>query len=470
MMEDINHVITSIATRYTDTSCPQLHFEDLVAEGRFKLAEIIDKGHLSRLPNRVEFFKFFKTAVNNHIKGLVHRHRFTVKRTGHRPPPKEDRFNFNPDSHAESGKPVEISLDDPDSHLQISDSDIESFSGGGGVGDSDLLEEIEQILSPIEKLVMRQMIEPNPEALTFAMVESHMGKKPSSVKIKVRYQHMADGLGIGIDQFTKIQESIKTKVSEFMQQSQASPDAIKYNVAISQLSELFGVQIPRSIDKLVIRRLLTIAARDQFEKVNADVREMLATVGAKAPDAKGSILSCYGVLYQRGHKICSTCGMLESCKTEAANVGLGEITLSPKLLGTKQTRIPILVARQQPKLQEEQSSIPAPDISSIKDDGAPLSSERDDEIFNFLSENFRQVKYANEPYFRHKELPPSKKVKYIFWFHRVSGEPMQLRFCNPPATIIGRLEKRKNGYYLPSATPAKDAAELINLHATATFK
>ncbi len=82
MQPDINRLAQSIATKYTDNTCPQLNYDDLVAECNMKLATIITKGKVETIPNRVEFFKYIKTVFNNHVKSLVSKYRLTLKRGG----------------------------------------------------------------------------------------------------------------------------------------------------------------------------------------------------------------------------------------------------------------------------------------------------------------------------------------------------------------------------------------------------
>src|SRR6185369_4257227 len=111
MMEDLLKVAVSVATMYTDNSCFALNFSDLRAECLKKVVDVIKAGWLTRARNRVEFFKVAKTSMNNHVRVIVQRHRFTIKRTGHRAPDRNDptSVNIKPD----------VSLDDPDIHLQI---------------------------------------------------------------------------------------------------------------------------------------------------------------------------------------------------------------------------------------------------------------------------------------------------------------------------------------------------------------
>lgn len=475
MMADIERVIASIAHQYTDQSCPHLHFDELVGQGREKLARLITRGDVERMPTRKDFFKFFKTAVNNHVKGLVHRYRFTMKRTGIRPPQRvctkkhEHTAECCLTTSFESSKPVEFSLDDPESGIQVSDEAFQS----GDVYDTPLYEEIARRLTPFELLVMRQMIEPNMHAHYLAQIEGHRGKKLSSVKVAVRAPQLAEGLGVSLEVYEQAVESIRMK-AEAIKSENELPD-FRYNTALATLEQTFNLQIPASVDKIMVRRLLTLCARANHHKVTPEIAEMLAVVGAKAPEIQGNMISCYGVLYQRNHRICSTCGLANACRSEAANVGLGDITIHPKLLGTKLTRMPALITRGQ-QVEMEQSSEESGATETVIEDNAHqpqetivAHSQRDEEILAHLKEHYRPTKYINQLYFKHKDSLPSKKVKFIFWVGPGDG-PLNLRFCRPSAELKRKLQTQKNGCYLPDECPASDAIILIDQHSKETFE
>lgn len=70
-------------------------------------------GRTPNPPTRGDLFKWFKSCINNHIRGIVHRCRFTVRRTGRKVPPKDSKLDWN-----RSFKP-EVSLEaaSEDDHL-----------------------------------------------------------------------------------------------------------------------------------------------------------------------------------------------------------------------------------------------------------------------------------------------------------------------------------------------------------------
>ena len=63
MMPDCERLIHSVAQRFSDKTSPHLEFEEMVGEGRLKLAEILDKGHEEKQTSRTNFFKFFKILL-----------------------------------------------------------------------------------------------------------------------------------------------------------------------------------------------------------------------------------------------------------------------------------------------------------------------------------------------------------------------------------------------------------------------
>jgi hypothetical protein len=478
MWDDIHHVITSIASRYTDPSCPQLHFDDLVSEGRRKLAELIHKGYLDRLPKndnptRTEFFKVFKTAVNNHIKGLVHKHRGTLKRTGHRIPTKEERAD--PNFVHESTKPIEISLDDPDAHLQLSEQETEG-AVMSTVG-RELLDDIEARLTPLEKLVLQQLLEPGePDkgaAYLYALMDALRGStKKGDLRVRIKYEHMARGLGISLEVFLQAQKSIQQKYMS-AEREQETQD-IRFNASLTTLSQIFNVQVPETIvqERDTVARLFTMVARRESEKVNDDVRDLLIQVGAKPPELRTATLdNCFGVMFEKGNKTCATCGVQQACQLECQQHGIdGSIRYSPKLLGAKTVRIPVLVPRRMianamPTVESKTPTVmtvPGPLVTALSDGG-----ERDDEVANYLAENFSQVSCKGELFFKHKDPRPDGKVRYIFWVAR-NGK-LRVRFCNPSDALKERLNREKNGYYLPDAGSPNELVSLINRHAKETF-
>lgn len=461
MMPDIKNVIASIAARYTDVTCPQLNYDDLVAEGFFKLSELNDKGCIDKLPRnanptRAEWFKFFKTVVNNHIKGLVHRYRGTLKRTGHRIPSKEERNS----PLRESNKPIEISLDDPDSHLQLSDAVDE-----GTLEEKELRDHLKAGMNSLEKMVFDQLDKPNEEAWFWAVYRSFRGPQ-KHIKVNISDEDKARGLGMELEQFLLIQKSIQQK---YMIARDEKID-VKYNAALTTLCGIFNIQVPDSIkpDRDTVARMLTMISRRESDKVTEEVAELLRLVGAKAPDKNaGSFEACFGVMFEAGNRACNSCDVRESCRNESKTHGIdGTISYSPRLLGSKVVRTPVLVGNAAPPAPISFPSIPAPEIAVVEDGEVESSKdrERDDEIAAFLAETFVQRPSKDNTYLDYRESNSSNKsARYIFWIER--KRRLHLRFCNPSASIRKLLVRVKNGFYLPEDISAAEAVKLINRHA-----
>lgn len=454
MWTDIEQVIGTIAFHYTDKSCPGLHTDELVGQGMEKLAKLIDKGILDRFKDRVQFFAFFKTAINNHIRGQVQKYRFTIKRTGIKPPPKHERH-----LHMESTKPIEVSLDDEEAHLQVGDTishDVLALKT--------MLDDLKVIMTPIEFLVLNQMHEANSAACLLAEIDAMRGKtleKPVDPDITPSYQ--AAGLGINESLYREVSVRVQQKVLGYMHRDETEED-VKFNLAVANLERVFMVQVPKHFERVVIKRLFTLLARRYIDKVQSsnEIKLDLTAIGAKVPEPRGPTMPCFGVLYQKGNKVCEMCSIKTSCATEAANFGLGEIILHPEVLGARQMRIPTLGS-----LAPTPSSQPLQD--TIPDNEG--SSERDDSILHHLAENFRSINIRRgtrvETGFKHKDKTPGGVEKIIFCVSRKAG--LSIRFCNPPREMKDKLESIKNGSYLPKGAAADNAITLINEHARLTF-
>lgn len=312
MQADIDRLILSLSHQYSDQTCMALHVDELVSEGNFKLAQLIHKGELSRQVNRTNFFRFFKTAVANHFRSLVQRHRFTYKRTGQKPPPRQRQNELVRAEHAEVDlgyrKQVEVSLDDEESGIQAADQHEAQSE------EAEMREDFESVLTPVERLVFRQMVEPDEIARCLAVLDAQIKRKPGSIRIDIKHEHMAEALGVTEQFFDETVLRIREKISKRMAMTQKDhADAARRNMLIQQLSSVFGVQVPPNLDEIVVKRLFTIAARDQYAKVNTQVRDLLTELGASVPQPHGDGLACYGVLYKRNDRRCMVCDLRQAC-------------------------------------------------------------------------------------------------------------------------------------------------------------
>lgn len=460
MMPDLQRVIASVAQDYCDTTTPHLHFDELMGEGNLKLAEIITKGILisDKCPTRHSFFAFFKTAVNNHTRSRVQKYRFTEKRTGQKPPPREQRFVPNaapaedeapaPEYH----KNVELSLDDPDSGLQVPD---QHHHGEGDDREIDwgfnpTAAEYAYLLTPVEKIVFHEMIMPSAHARCYAEQDAMRKANHAKVNIKIKFCHMAEAIGLAPELFEEAVLSIRNKIKFYrMSTDETREKEARENAIIAQLKEVFGLHIPPDIDRMVIRRMLTMAARDQFDKLNPQINELLTEIGAKVPRTIGNEkLACYGVLFQRNCRQCNTCDLRHSCAVEAASLGLTKMTFSPKLLGSRQIRVPAFLPRTSTEITQQ------------------ISSADEAEIISHLDETFERAVRGGQTYYYHR-IGSDKKRRFLFCIERKA--PLRLRLCNPSEELKKRLTGKQKTWCAPETAPLSEIIALIEQHGRETF-
>ncbi len=448
MMPDISRLIASVAQRFSDHTSPHLHFDEMVGEGRLKLAELLHRGELDRQRSRADFFKFFKASINNQARSRVQKYRFTEKRTGVKPPPRGQRFlpkAVDPDDDAppvqEYHKSVELSLDDPELNLQVPDEGTRPHETLHEVAD-----EYAVLLTEVEKVVFRQLIQANDLAYSYALLDAYFHKKPGKTSVKIKHEHMAKGIGLAPELFEEAVLSIRAKINNYRSMSEDQHEQnSRYSAILSQLKEVFGLQIPPVADDILTRRLLTLAARDQYLKVNKQVAEMLEEVGAKIPTVLGHELSCYGVLYQKNHRICNSCGLRFSCATEAANVGLTKITISPKLLGARQIRIPAM-------------------LPTVEGEMPPAADSKDSEIIIYLEETFRKIVWKGETWF--SPVESETKDRHFIFCIGAQPVPLKLRFCNPGEEMKTKLTAGGRGYWFaPDNLTLRETLALVDQHA-----
>ena len=463
MMADIEVVIAGIARKYTDPSCPELHFDELCQEGRVKFSGLLDRAYFERkrVRSRAEFFSVFKTCVNNHIKGRVMKFRFTQKRTGLRPPSKDEQLRMVQLGHSiESYKPREIRIDDEEIGFQLEEGGHDAHT------EEILIDDMRHLLNPQQWIVFNELHEPGVSTNIFAYIDSCRGKKHgSSTTVTIDNSHRANGLGMSLEMFEQVMAQVQEKLTSYLKEMDTQDQ--QFTCAVASLAKVFGVEVPPTLAKVVVRRLFTLAARDQANRVTDEVRELLLQVGAKIPETNG-VLGCFGVLYKRGHNLCEICSLKEACSRESANFGLGEVVLSKELLSTtKQLRTPALVIREYPPKEDNVPHVEER-ASLIEDNSLPVTtSVRDGEVLHFLNENFKQVVVDDQHFYTHRERPVAhERSRLIFC---VTGRGLfSLRFVKPSETLQNRLSRKKNGNYLSNDTPAQEAIDMINQHATET--
>lgn len=443
MMPDLDRLIVKVASQSSDPSCPELMFDELVAEGRAKLAYVLNQERIDRkAPTRESFFKFFATALNNHIRSLIHKYRFTEKRTGVKPPPRDERFTGETRM-----KTAEVRMDDEEVNLQV------ASMGCADDETKEVMEDFDQFLDVDEQQVMRQMAAPNKEALFYAQMDSYRGTKPGDpVKIKIKAEHLAMGLKMDTEKFNNLVLSLRTKIKKFRSMtSKEEQNRIRRSVCIAHLERVFNVQVPPNMDDIIVRRLFTIAARDQFDKIKDDAQTLtyLDEIGAKVPQVAGDVLNCFGVLFQKNNRICNNCDLRNACAVEAANVGLGKITPSPRLLGAKQTRVPAILP----------GGIETEDIS--------IRTAEEEEIMHYLEENFAKTTNKNQVFYTHKEKLPGNVTKHLFQV--TTDSDFKIRFCKPSEALKKKLRYEAKCWFVPPGLSVAEIVSLIDTHAKETY-
>ena len=440
---DTENLIQNVIRPYLDAGCVNLTEEELKGECRLKIAYLLHGQKDVSIANRYEFFKYLKTALNNHVKGQVQRNRFTLKRTGIRPPEKGDFL-------AEHHKPIEISIDDPESHIQVpEDDDLDTYS--------ELLDDWSSILAPMEIMVMNQVITPNTTAVLYAKMDmwSDFVRTGRNSNLKVSHIHMAIGLGMGIEQFLLIRKQLQVKLKFMASQT----DDYSWNASVAFLSKIYAVEVPRSTDKTVVRRLFSLAARSMVSKLGDEVRHHLLVVGARVPVDHGNLaLSCFGIMYEDQNAKCMGCGIKSACVVETRSLGLDKITPHPSILGRSVRTPAVNVDLPESGIQASPRVMPAIPV----DEGV---NERSIEIINFLNTNFKRAEQAK------KDDSQEKIVSYalkqgskspILWLGKSSDDgELSLRFTRPSKDLRSKLVQVANGYYLDKNTSVKEAVKLI---------
>lgn len=449
MVQDMGNLINKVVAPFVDPSCVELHFEELVAKCWLKTTEMNSRGLMLRSRTRSEYFAQYKTAIANHVYSEVQRHRFTEKRTGVKPPPKDKRRMTT--TETTSCRPMEVRIDDPDANVQIS----EIESGDDSAVFRELLEEVSTRLNYVEQGVLQQLVSPNEASLEYARQDALRGcLVDEPLRIRIRHEHLAKGIGLTVEQFHFFHDSIKLKCLFMKSQHE---DEARYTAAMATLLQFFGVQIPRSIDEVTRKRAVMIAAQHQFDRMKDEdgIRQALEICGIPVPEMRNDKFRCFGVMFQKHHRTCDNCGVREACELKAANFGLGEITISHKLLGSRHNRVPIV----QPARMIGNSAI--------------TDNERDEEILTFLDENFIRVSHMGETCFRHKDRLDTDGMQLVFSIKQVV--PLRLRVINPSDELKAslRLESGQKGgrpaWYLPETLNAPDAINLLRAHAQTTF-
>ena len=442
---DCARIARNLGKQYCDQSCYALHEDEIAGVVMERLAHLIDRNYLLRdrggnVMTRHNFFRLFTSAANNKIRSLVQKHIFTAKRTGFKPPSRDEN-GFNEHIH----KATMVYLDDPDKHAQVAET-----SGAGDLEHLQCTKDFKLLLSGAELLVFNQLAEPNQTSVILATIDAFRAEE-SKRKIVILDKHHAGGLGMNLAEFSRLKECLQHKYRRFMSDKK---EDTQFNVAVKTLSDFFSVEIPPSVETPVIRRMFTLLARESYERLTDDIKEKLNVVGALIPEMIGNAPNCFGVLFDEKDSSCRRCGVREGCQVKAANHGLGTITLSKNLI--RQNRIPVITA---------------PAIDSEETDDEPLIlSARDEDLYNYLCSQLKRFKYKDEGWaFTHKNergfepVPPNPPIIIL-------NRQGRFRVCKPSRQLIPELTNYKKFYYIPEECDSDEAIALVNLHIKASLE
>ena len=335
---------------------------------------------------------------------------------------------------------MELSLDDTDLHLQVADTsnDAQEFK--------EVAEDFAALLSEPEQVVFKQLYQPNEMARCLAYLDAHILRPSGKISIKIKHVHLAEGLEMSLELFEETVLRIKQKITAHQSMSDAEQlEKARQSATIAQLKAVFGVQIPPTADDMLVRRLFTIAARDQHTKLNQQVAEMLESIGAKVPRLHKDMISCYGVLYTAYDRRCQSCGLKKSCYVEAANLGLTKITLSPRLLGARQVRSPVVL----------------PIVEGEETPGAASYDEA--EILSYLDEYFSRFKRGDSIYYGHRTEDADRQV--LLFCLGSQTTPLVIRFCSPSESLKKKLASKGKSWFVPDNAPTATVTGLLDQHA-----
>ncbi len=444
VIADALRLIRKISTKYTDQSCMELQFEELEAEGRKKFVERLQKGVLKTFDTRKrrgELFKHLTACLSNHLKGILFRCRFTPKRMGRSVPTKGNG------EYDRSWKP-EVSLDDPEA------SSVMQRAASTGADNPIIDQDMQDLLTPVEFLVFKQLTEPNDGAMLEAWIDANRGRGKKEV-VHVSQANMAAGLGLPLEVFLSVTTSVQTKFRKYMS-LQSELIESDHHRAVAALEQAFDIQIPRSTDAKTVARTVTIAARANFDKMTPELDDLVRLAGGRPPvkDTAGNP-TCYGALWQQNHRVCLQCALYSTCQVEANSAGLGDLHLAPNLLpGRASVRTAAVTS---------QNVEPA----AVKIAAVTPMNSAEDQLKTFMEQRFRGADFGTDRYYRNPSKKPGEKVKYIFWLGRKQGE-LRLRFCKPSDKLANKLDTVERYNYLPIGIEWDAAEKIIMQHSKET--
>jgi hypothetical protein len=429
MMGEIIGMANKTAHGRTYSSCVMLSHEDIVGDCMHKLSRAISSGKIRKIPNKEEAFSYIKTIFNNQARSMVSRHIKTAKR-GY------DKNSENDPNVV--GRYNDVSIHDEESGVQIRDHNASI------PGCDTFLEDNSKYFSATQQLILREFAEPSETSFLLAYMDA---ADAGSKKIIIKDKHRAEALGLSNKEFRCLLDSIRNKITE-IKKMEADRNTPLYNQAIGRLEEKFGIHIPGALPTIKVRRLLTIAARDQYQKLDKPSLDDLRTVGARLPELRpDERLACFAVLYAKNDRTCQVCSLRNSCMVEAANVGLGNITISQRLLGARQTRIPSIIVGD--------------------DNDGSLVTGKDEGIYSHLHHVCDRYEANKKEFqFKHRDVEGSRSVIFA-----VSVKPkFRLQFVNPSENLKGLLIE-ENGLHYPSHDASTESViDMIDQHVNEVYE
>jgi len=227
--EDIKRLIHKCVTKYVSSSNVSLHREDLESECWAKFTSIVSNVYvMDKLETRSKFFGYVSVAFKNMLSGLLYSQEYTEKRSG---------IKNSGDTRRHQKRDLEARIDIDDGiEIPVYDSNYTTT-----------IESLLKFLTPVQKLVLANLINPGEEALFYASMEAKGGI--SEVNVEVTDVHLAKAIGLDIRKYKEEVREIKNKARNIGRIT----DRYEY---VSSLASRVGVKIPTSVDLSVINKLL----------------------------------------------------------------------------------------------------------------------------------------------------------------------------------------------------------------------
>lgn len=455
---DIERMIAAAVQPRIDPSNVTLQGDELAAECWTRLARLLaDPSKMTRLKTRGKFFAYLKVMFRNHICTIVQKNVYTIKRGGGQPRQAGAELDFEHDRHVTStvGRAQHVRIDDPDSHFQL-----EAASPVNGFW-HEQLDELRVILTEGENLVLNRYLHHCCASGIYAQLRATIGSPVLAANVHITAADLARGVfgdWFTVSMWNSAMKSIKRKARQLMEEFRKDDDEERRRQAAEvTLCDVFGLQVPPTIDAQTRRRLYTLTARAfaDSDKITEDVKALLRLVGAEVPGKiSNTEYACFGVLWQRNHKICNQCCMEKACKTKAMNLGLGEFNLDPKVFGKSLTKIPVFAGN---ALAEEDADQGTSGVIPI--------NRRDYEILQFLQEHYQQRVYDGAIYFTLRTGGNDRALPICVGS---CNDRMILQFRSPSDQLKESLKEvrvgTKSTWYAHDYIGVEEAIELINDH------